>query len=833
LAYNDTHRLINGNIGSGLHPWSCCIHPEHDVLTEREALTLIYLGLSWLAGIALADWLQPPLPSLWLLALPAVAALLLWRREPLPRLIAVCTLALLAGGMRTVWARPHFGPDDLATYNDRGRVTVTGVIIDEPGVYDTHQKLQLRAESLALHNDPSTAEEIPVTGLALVRAPRYPARAYGDRLTVTGDLETPPVFEDFPYREYLARQHVYSIMSWPRIELLETGQGSPFWSTLYTLKARAQATIALILPEPYAALLTGILLGVETGIPKGLYQQFNATATSHIIVISGFNIAVICGLLMAVGTRTIGRRPAATVTLVGIALYTLLVGADPPVVRAALMGGLSVVALRLGRQTEARTLLVFVAVLMTAINPHVLGDIGFQLSFAATAGLIWLAPPMERAARRWLSALVGPQHVHRATGLLSEALLITLAAQITTTPLILYHFGRLSPVSLLANLLIMPVQPPVMIIGGLATIAGLIWLPAGQLLGWLAWLPLAWTVAVVDWMSALPFASLGIPQFGLGWLVAFYAGLAFLVWRFTGVGSANDPEPSPPVPARLRASTRLMLSVGGMAALVVWLAVSTLPDGRLHVAFLDVGQGDAILITTPRGHQILIDGGPSPTTLLWQMNRHIPFWDRSLDTVINTHPETDHLAGLPVVLERYRVDQVILPDVEARSSLYGAWEQAVSAEGAIVTQVHAGIQLTTQDDVAIEVLHPGDVLSNSDLNNQSVVTRLTMGQVSFLLTGDIDADVERRLVAAHPQLAATVLKVPHHGSNTSSSPALLQATSLQLAILSVGADNHFGHPSPAAVQRYADYGIPLLRTDQVGTIECITDGEQLWVRIGH
>ncbi len=117
-------------------------------------MTLIYLGLSWLVGIALANWLEPPLPSLWLLALPAVAALLLWRREPVPRLIAVCALVLLAGGMRTVWAIPHFGPGDLATRNDRGRVTVTGVIIDQPGVYDTHQKLRLRAESLALHNDP-------------------------------------------------------------------------------------------------------------------------------------------------------------------------------------------------------------------------------------------------------------------------------------------------------------------------------------------------------------------------------------------------------------------------------------------------------------------------------------------------------------------------------------------------------------------------------------------------------------------------------------------------------------------------------------------------------
>jgi hypothetical protein len=161
-------------------------------------MTLIYLGLAWLAGIALAGWLQPPLPVLGLLALPGLAAMLLWRREPGPRLAAACTLAFLLGGARLLWATPHFGPGDLATYNDHGRVTLVGVVDDGPDVRDTYQNLRLRAESLALEGSPP----ISVTGLALVRAPRYPARAYGDRLAVTGELETPPVLEDFSYKDY-------------------------------------------------------------------------------------------------------------------------------------------------------------------------------------------------------------------------------------------------------------------------------------------------------------------------------------------------------------------------------------------------------------------------------------------------------------------------------------------------------------------------------------------------------------------------------------------------------------------------------------------------------
>jgi competence protein ComEC len=811
-------------------------------------MTLITLGLAWLAGIALARWLEPPLPTLGLLALPPLAALFLWRREPGPRLAAACALALLAGGVRLLGATPHFGPGDLATYNDQGQVTLVGVVVDEPDVRDTYQNLRLRAESLTLESvgaegagaRPAPTDSGPapdtraVRGLVLVQAPRYPAHAYGERLAVSGELETPPVFEDFSYKDYLARQGVYSMLHRPRIELVEASQGNPLWAGLYTFKARGQGTIAQILPEPYAALLSGILLGVETGIPQNLYEQFNTTGTSHIIVISGFNIAIVAGLLMLAGSKAVGKRRAVPLALAGIVLYTLLVGADAAVVRAAIMGCLYVLALYFGRQAEVRTSLIFSALLMTAINPYTLWDVGFQLSFAATAGLIWVAPPLERVAERWLTALVGAQHVRRVMGLLSEALLVTLAAQIATEPLIMYHFGRMSAVSLLTNLLILPVQPMVMLAGGLATMAGMVSLPLGQLLGWLAWLPLAWTVWVVGWTATVPFASLSLGRFSPWLLAAIYAGLVGGLWLASHSRSDAEAQPPPsPSPNRLRGSTRAMFAGGALAVALIWLAAASLPDGRLHVAFLDVGQGDAIFITTPSGRQILIDGGPGPSDVLWGMGRHMPFWDRSLDVVVNTHPDADHLAGLPEVLGRYQVGQILLPDVENDTPLYAAWQEAMAAEGASVTQAQAGMRLSLEDGVQVEVLHPGAVPASERFNDHSVVLRVTLGEISFLLPGDIEAGVEQGLVARNPSLVATVLKAPHHGGDTSSSRAFLKAVDPQVAVISVGADNRFGHPAPQVLARYAEQGVPALRTDELGTVEFVTDGERLWVETAH
>ena len=208
----------------------------------------------------------------------------------------------------------------------------------------------------------------------------------------------------------------------------------------------------------------------------------------------------------------------------------------------------------------------------------------------------------------------------------------------------------------------------------------------------------------------------------------------------------------------------------------------------------------------------------------------MPFWDRSLDLVINTHPDADHLAGLVSLLDRYQVEQTLVSDVESNSRLYDAW-QAELAE-TLLTPVVAqrGTNLMLGENLRATILNPEPEHSGFDqANNRSVVLHLQYGRISFLLPGDIEAPVERRLAHSGLPLAATVLKSPHHGSKTSSSAAFLEAVDPRLVVISAGEDNRFGHPAPEVIDRYAEYGLPVLRTDQQGTVEFITDGEQLWV----
>ncbi len=791
-------------------------------------MILVYVAVAWLVGIALAETVDLPWQVWPVLGLAAFLALLLSRADAgdrgrdQVRLGALCTLTLVLGAGRFLLAVPHFDETSLATYNDVGSVILEGVVAAEPDERGVYTNLRVRAERLTL----SGGTELQVDGLVLVKADRFPRRQYGDRVLVSGMLETPPVEDDFSYREYLARQGIYSLVQRADVTLLAERQGNPLFRCLLAFKRRAQSVIGSILPEPQAALLTGILLGVESGIPAGLMADFSATGTTHIIAISGFNITIVSGIFAGLARRLFGQRRAVWVALVGIAVYTVLVGASAAVLRAALMGALYLWGQHLGRGTFAPVSLAAAAIGMTLWNPYALWDVGFQLSFAATAGLVLYTEPLERVFERALGHFTSAERAQEIVATISEAVICTTAAQITTLPVILAYFGRLSIVTFLTNFLILPVQSYVMVVGGLALLLGLIIRPLGQMVGWVAWVFLTYTIEMVRLTAHVPHAS--VPLRVEGWMVwGYYALLGGLTWWL-----AQPKERRRELQERLSIPTRVLIGTAVILSLLVFFAWRSLPDGRLHVVFLDVGQGDAIFVETPSGRQMLVDGGPDGAVLLSQLGRHMPFWDRTLDVVVLTHPDSDHITGLLPVLERYRVDVVIFRPVEAdcpnliNSGEYDYWLQLLDMEGAEVHHGEAGLQLALDEGLDMAVLHPGAELLEGT-NDNSIVARLSYGAVSVLLTGDIEAKVEQRLVRDGTPLASTVLKAAHHGSCTSTTPEFLDAVAPEIVVISVGADNRFGHPCEAVIERLEE--VTLYRTDEDGAVEIVTDGTQVWV----
>ena len=277
------------------------------------------------------------------------------------------------------------------------------------------------------------------------------------------------------------------------------------------------------------------------------------------------------------------------------------------------------------------------------------------------------------------------------------------------------------------------------------------------------------------------------------------------------------------------------LGVFGVLLLVNWAAWGYVTAGSgLRVTFFDIGQGDSIFVETPQGHQILIDGGPN-SAVIEKLGKAMPFWDKTIDLMVLTHPEADHISGLVDVFKQYAVQNVLWTGVEKDTNIFAVWERALLAEDARVILARAPQKLVWSQNSAnafLEILYPDDsaIASVRAANNTSIISRLVFGGRSFLFTGDIEKTIEQKLVEEKNNLHADVLKVPHHGSKTSSSESFLAALSPRIAVMQVGAKNRYGHPAEEVMERFAAFGIPVLRSDLNGDILITSDGTSLRIQ---
>ncbi len=781
-------------------------------------MTLVYVAIAWTLGLMLGAGLSPPAPVLALAGAWAAGALALERGRPRGRRIAALALVAVLGAWRWQSAQPRFGPHDLASYNERGAVVVEGYVSAEPEIRNTRTQIEVTVERITLGT-----ETLQVGGRLLANVSLYPAYRYGDRVRCSGKLETPPILEDFDYREYLASRGVHSLMRWAGVESLPGRGGNPLLGALYRAKAALRQRIDLILPHPEAGLLQGILLGLDHTLPDDLYDAFRIVGLTHIIVISGYNVSILLQAWFFGSRRWMHRWASLIAGLALLALFVAFIGPSPPVVRAGLTGGLFVLAQLLGRRASPLASLAATALIMTAVNPLLLHSVSYQLSFAATLALILLHPRLAEGFYGWLQA--GAPAAPAWTRILWEVLLTTTAAQLATLPIIWANFRELSTVALLANALVLPVQPLILLPGAFLALVSLPAPGLARLLAYALWLPLRWCTLVARTLSALPWASFSIPRLPewAAWL--FYGALLLVIvarpLRRTRIPGGAAPDWRPLAgPAAVALATAL-----------VWGAAASLPDGKLHVYMLDVGQGDALLVRSPEGHVVVIDGGPDPVLLSARLGEALPFWERRIDLLIATHQDSDHLSGLVPLLERYEVGQIVQGGPVGGSLLSAEWRRRIEA-GEISEQCVGRGDLFLLGETRLWILHPvgGLTYHAADSNERSVVVLLEYGGLRMLLTGDIGAPSEAELLVAGVDLGATVLKVSHHGSASASSAAFLAETAPQIAMISVGADNRFGHPSPQVLERLEAIQARVLRTDQVGTIELATDGRQLWIK---
>lgn len=786
-------------------------------------LPLMWFSLAFLAGIILASlvslsvwvWIGLVLAALlFLVVVQIVLGRLPSRSFLLQPFFFILLTALFLGAARYQLSIPTSDAHQIAFFNDRDYdLLITGTIIEPPDYRDDYTNLRVEVQKV------DTGEgdlEDNVGGLLLVRVSNNQVFHYGDMIRLRGKLKTPPENEDFSYRDYLAGQHIHSYMTSAEVTILPGRGGNPFYWTTYAIKDRALENIYRIFPDPESSLMAGILLGVDTGLTDRLQQAFKNTGTAHIIAISGFNISIIAGIFFALFSKFIGPRRGAVLAILGIAFYTLLVGADAAVVRAAIMGSLALLAKQVGRRQFALNTLLAVAMGMCIVNPLYIWDVGFQLSFFATLGLILYATPFSEAANRLITRYFPTSTAEKFAELFSEFVLLTLAAQVTTIPIMAYHFQRISLVSFIANPFVLPPQPAVMILGGLAVLLSLVWLPLGQIAGWVAWPFVVYTIRMVEIFDSIPHGTIVLGDMSIWFVIIIYALLFGVTF-----GGAQIKEGIQSMKGRTSA-----IGVGGallfllLALLLITRAATAVPDRLLHVTFLDVGSADSILIKTPNGKHVLINGGPSVTTLSDELGRRLPAFNHKLDWLIVAATDEEQVAALPRVVERYPPDAVLWSGNREASFSSRVLNEYLSVSNFTVTDAKPEQVLELGNGATLHVVTSGP---------RGAILLLEWDNFRALLPVGMSFEALDQLHQGADIGPVSVLSLADSGYAESNPPEWIANLNPELILLSVSAADENGMPDGEVLEATEDY--ELLRTDLNGWVEITTNGEQMWVNV--
>lgn len=662
-------------------------------------------------------------------------------------------------------------------------VTLRGFVVKRERAKFGVRRLRLRIASVSGRGRVRDVIQLRVPGDV-----RFGRPSIGDELVASGKLELPRRRPgSFDYAAYLRRAGVHAILRARFVEATGARRGG-LQGALDALRRRAEAGVSAGLSPPLAALARGMVLGADEDISDRMNEDFKASGLAHVLAVSGQNVTLLAvlawPLLAAAG---LGRRARLTGVLALIAIYVPLTGAGPSIVRAGAMGAAGTVAALAGRPASRWYSLLLAAAVTLALDPRAWEDVGWQLSFAAVVGIFVLSARLKKALARL------PEPVAAGTAL-------TVAATIATAPLMSLHFGRVSLVSLVANVAALPAIAPVMWIGMLASAAAQVSLLPAELLNALNGFTLTYVATVARWTAGLP---------GAVWNVRI-ASPAAIAGAYAAIGAAATVALSRrPNVRRGAALAAVLLGVAGAGAAIGRQA--PVPPSRFTATFLDVGQGDATLFQAP-GASLLVDGGPPEANVAAKLRAH---GVSSLDVVVLTHAQRDHEGGLEAVVRKFRVG-LLLDGGTGRDPVHARIVAAARARGTPVVQGAAG-QAFRLGRLRVQVLSPpaGERPDpDEDPNLRAIVLTVAYAGRAFFMPADAETDV----TSALPLAPVDVLKVAHHGSEDEGLHALLERLRPGAAVIEVGEGNSYGHPAPSTISALSAAVPRVYRTDRDGDV---------------
>lgn len=600
----------------------------------------------------------------------------------------------------------------------------------------------------------------------------------GSKICIDGDFELPDTERNkdgFNYRRYLNSQGIFGSIYVNNFFVSEL----PKFNLIYFIQEEIYSSLVRLFPKNEMGLILGMMIGETRDISEETKENFKTSGITHLIAVSGSNVAFIVLLVQLVFKKIIGKRNTYFISILFLIIFMLVSGASSSVIRATIMTILSIVADILYLKSDELSNLETSAFVLLLLNPLIVYDVGFILSFGGTIGILVLSKDFQKIFENF--------------GRLKETLAVTCSAQLVLLPIMAHYFNNISLLSLITNILVVPISGIVTIMGFIIFFISKISFPFAQILAKSLYVLAMFIIKVAEFFAKIPFSNIQIITPNIFEILIFYFIIFYLTDKI-GVFKRKYRF----INGYSKQTNKKVKNI--CIILIIFIIVECVyynfPSNYLDIRFVDVGQGDCIFIETNTRKNILIDGGGSENYDVGK-NILLPYLldmrVMHIDTIFSSHSDADHLYGLITILENIKVDNVII----GKNALgYDKLYELASKKGFDVIEVEKG-DVIRVGDIIFEIISPNITMDNQDVNEYSLVFKLKYGEQSALFTGDIGNETEEKLY----NLKADLLKVGHHGSKHSSSEKFINRVNPSLSIIQVDKNNRYGHPDKEIVKR--------------------------------